>query len=200
MNKWEQVLDNTHFNSSLEDIESYITKELNDSYSFDQFLADSEAFYLAYIDILGYNSGVGLNKKLAVRFHKVARILNLEGHRPDLIEEEAIDSVFKYLKEEGEQQSINKTAYAENSMDGPLQDHLVSLRLNPMPTSNVDFEGLIEEEEEEKELNVKVSSFTEFIRLLSDIDHIAALYKVDIKKIASIKFNRDKMLYSVNYK
>jgi len=202
MNKWEEVLDNIHFTSSLEEVEQFIKENFATDYSLNQFIKDAEAFYLAYIDMLGYNSGLSLNKKLSIKFHKIARLLNLVGHQPDKIEEAAIESVFNYLKQESTPEAI-KTAYAENSMDGPLQNHLVSLRSNSMPTSNTDFVGLLdseEEEEEPKELNVKVSSLADALLFLSKPEPLLNLYQIDIKKVGSIKFNRDKMLCSINYK
>lgn len=200
-NNWKNILDNLHFTDTLDIVKSKIA-DISDDYTYDQFIKDCEAFYDLYIDFVGFNDDKSPSKNLQVQFHKVARILNMNGHVPDAVEQEATQSMFDYISgNTQEQQQVRNASSHENQDDFYLQDHLAFGLSNDLPTDNVDRIEMVEGTAKLnscKVLNIKVASEN----LASDSDYVSRLvsmYKIG-NSLIDTEFNKDKMILSLYYK
>jgi hypothetical protein len=200
-NVWKDAIDSLHFTDTIETVQQKLA-ELNPDYTFEQFITDCEAFYDLYIDFIGFNDDKSPSKNLQIQFHKVARLLNMYGHAPDQVEEDATQSMFDYLAANTDQPAeVSKTASShEDQDDFHLQGNLAFGLATNMTTDNVDRVELVEGKPKVSQcriLNVRVAS-EDLAFDTSYISKLADLYKIG-DNLLEVKFNRDKMICSLYY-
>lgn len=203
-NVWKNAIDLLHFTDTIESIKEKID-QLDPNYSFEQFIKDCEAFYEIYIDFIGFNDDKSPNKNLQIQFHKVARLLNMYGHQPDEIEEQATESMFDYLtsvQQTPQTPQDIKTANSHTDQDDfYTEDNLAFGLQNNMPTDKVDLVSFNNGKPSVvscRVLNVKVAS--EELGYNKDyIKKLAELYKIG-DNLLEVKFNKDNFICSLYYK